>query len=70
MESDLFERMSDVELLGELRRIANHARRRQDRTTAERATVLFTTFYDHRLLARVPESLWTDTRTFVRQHAS
>jgi hypothetical protein len=66
---DMFDRMSDVELLGELRRIANQAGRRQDRATATHAGELFATFYSCRLRASVPDELWDDTRAFVRQHA-
>jgi len=70
MALDIFSRMGDVELLGELRRIASQARRRADRATAARANALFDTFYDQRVAARVPDWLWDDTRMFVRQHAS
>jgi hypothetical protein len=66
---DIFSRMSDVELLAELRRIAALAARREDAWTAERASELFATFYACRTQARVPEWLWEGTRDFVRQHA-
>ena len=67
--ADIFSRMSDVELLAELRRIRSQAARRQDGLTADRAGALFAAFYEHRTQARVPEWLWEATRAFVRQHA-
>jgi hypothetical protein len=70
MVTDIFAQMSDVELLGELRRIVNQAGQRQDGATATRAGELFSTFYAHRLRMNVPGWLWDDTRAFVRLHAS
>jgi hypothetical protein len=67
--SDIFSRMSDVELLAELRRIRSQATRREDAFTADRAGSLFASFYEHRTQTRVPEWLWEATRVFVRQHA-
>ena len=67
--TDIFSRMSDVELLAELRRIAALAGRRAEHQTADRADELFAAFYTHRTQARVPQWLWESTRAFVRQHA-
>ncbi len=69
MELDIFARMSDVELLAELRRIVCQAGQRRDLCTAREATTLFEAFYAHRLEQRVPGRVWEDTRAFVRQHA-
>ena len=62
-------RMSDVELLGQLRRIVSQADQRRDHSTATQAGELVTVFSACRLRAKVPEWLWEDTRAFVRQHA-
>ena len=67
MEQDIFARMGDVELLAELRRIATHARRQGDALTVQHAGRLFSIFYRCRLQQNVPDHVWTDTRTFVRQ---
>ena len=66
---DLIDRMSDVELMGELRGIAGRADERGEDGTATQASELFTVFYACRLRAQVPAWLWEATRTFVRQHA-
>ena len=67
--ADIFSRMSDVELLAELRCIAALATRRGDEDTAQRAGQYFSTFYDYRTTARVPFWLWEGARAFVRAHA-
>ena len=69
MDHDIFARMEDVELLAELRRIARRAGHGGDAPTAAQASRLFATFYARRLQRAVPDSLWGDTRDFVRQHA-
>ncbi len=66
---DIVGRMSDVELLAELRRIRAQAARSADPVTAEQAGELFASFYDYRTQTRVPQWLWETTRTFVRAHA-
>ncbi len=70
MELDIFARMSDVELMGELRRIACLAGQRRDLALARQASALFDAFYAHRLRRTVPDWVWEDSRTFVRQHAN
>jgi hypothetical protein len=67
--ADIFSRMSDVELLAELRRITALAARREDAWTAGHAGELFAAFYAARSRARVPAWLWEATRAFVRRHA-
>ncbi|HEX2037205.1 MAG TPA: hypothetical protein VHS99_23760 [Chloroflexota bacterium] len=69
MLSDIFTRMTDVELLAELRRIAWRAAVSHDQATATQASALFETFYERRILSRVPAWLWDDMRAFVRRHA-
>ena len=68
MEQDIFARMGDVELLAEPRRIVTQAGRQGDASTGARAGWLFTAFYRCRLQRHVPDQVWTDTGTFVRQH--
>ena len=68
--ADIFSRMSDVELLAELRRIRALAARGEEAWTADQASELFSTFYAHRTHGRVPAWLWETTRAFVRQHAA
>ena len=70
MLPDIFARMGDVELMGELRRIASLAGQRGDLPTARQASTLFDAFYAHRLRRTVPEWVWEDSRAFVRQHAN
>ena len=72
LHTDIFSRMSDVELLAELRRIAARARGGRggaDPHTAARATELFASFYAHRTQSRVPHWLFERTRAFVREFA-
>ena len=65
----IFTRMSDVELLAELRCIRALAARRGDQDTAQRAAQYFSTFYDYRTTSHVPVWLWEGARAFVRAHA-
>jgi hypothetical protein len=67
---DIFSRMSDVELLAELRCITSLAIRREDAGAAEEARELFAAFYEQRTHGRVSDMLWDTTRAFVRQHAT
>ncbi len=67
--ADIVSRMSDVELLAELRCIAATAARRGDQDTAQRASQFFSTFYDYRITAHVPAWLSEGARAFARVHA-
>jgi hypothetical protein len=69
MQTDNVTQMSDVELLGQLRRIVSQADQRRDHATATHAGELIAVFSACRLRALVPAWLRDDTRTFVRQHA-
>jgi hypothetical protein len=69
LPSDIFSRMSDVELLAELRCIRALATRRSDAVTAAQAGDFFASFYAHRTQSYVPAWLWDATRAFVRHHA-
>ena len=69
---DIFERMGDVELMGELRRILLRSAREMDRATADAAKALFGQFYVHcvgGVRGTVPQRLWQSARDFVRDHA-
>ena len=70
MDTDIFARMSDVELMVELRRIAFLAGQRRNLPLVQRASELFDVFYAHRLRRTLPDWVWEDRGAFVRQHAN
>jgi len=69
MQADRVTHMSEVAILGHLRRIVAQADQRQDHATATHAGELWALFAACQLRREVPQWLWADTRRFVRQHA-
>ena len=68
MMIDVFDRMSDVELMGELRRIVDRADQRREDATATQAGELLAVFAACRVGGQVPAWLRAHACAFVRQH--